>query len=77
MDSNNTTIKFLKLKPTDGKYFNLYVANELLSCPELPCISLPLKKKMTEAIYEILSMLRFIARLKISIPAVSFTRKRT
>ncbi|MEK7289619.1 MAG: ATP-binding protein [Planctomycetota bacterium] len=53
MDSNNTTIKFLKLKPTDGKYFNLYVANELLSCPELPCISLPLKKKMTEAIYEI------------------------
>lgn len=53
MDSNNTTIKFLKLKPTDGKYFNLYVANELLSRPELPCISLPLKKKMTEAIYEI------------------------
>src|SRR3989304_1662596 len=53
MDSNNTTIKFLKLKPTDGKYFNLYVVNELLSRPELPYISLPLKRKMTEAIYEI------------------------
>ncbi len=53
IDINNTTIKFLKLKPTDGKYFHLFVTNELLSRPELPCISLPLKKKMTEAIYEI------------------------
>lgn len=53
IDVNNTTIKFLKLKPTDGKYFQLFVTNELLSRPELPCISLPLKKKMTEAIYEI------------------------
>lgn len=53
IDINNTTIKFLKLKPTDGKYFYLFVTNELLSRPELPCISLPLKKKMTEAIYEI------------------------
>ncbi|MFO0793046.1 MAG: hypothetical protein U0586_03180 [Candidatus Brocadiaceae bacterium] len=53
VDINNTTIKFLKLKPTDGKYFHLFVTNELLSRPELPCISLPLKKKMTEAIYEI------------------------
>lgn len=53
IDVNNTTIKFLKLKPTDGKYFHLFVTNELLNRPELPCISLPLKKKMTEAIYEI------------------------
>ena len=52
-DSNNTTIKFLKLKPTDGRFFNRYVVDELLVRPELPGMSAMLKKKITESIYEI------------------------
>jgi hypothetical protein len=52
-DTHNTTIKYLKLKPTDGRYFHGYVVNELLLRPELPSMSTALKKKITESIYEI------------------------
>jgi len=52
-DINFTTIKYLKLKATDGRFFNAYVVNELLNRPELPEMTLQLKKKITESIYEI------------------------
>jgi hypothetical protein len=52
-DSYNTTIRFLKLKPTDGKYFNKYVVEELLRRTELPKMSELVKERMGEAIYEI------------------------
>jgi len=52
-DSYHTTIRFLKLKPTDGKFFNQYVIEELIRRTELPKMSGPVKEKMAEAIYEI------------------------
>lgn len=53
IDNYHTTIKFLKLKPTDGKFFKRYVIEELIGRSELPQMSDLLKEKMTEAIYEI------------------------
>ncbi|MDR2836081.1 MAG: ATP-binding protein [Bacteroidales bacterium] len=53
IDSNNTTIKFQKLTPEDGKYFNSYVINELINRSELPKMSIAVKEKIVEAIYEI------------------------
>jgi hypothetical protein len=53
VDNHHTTIRYLKLKPTDGKYFNSYVINELLGRTELPRMSLGVKDKMAEIIYEI------------------------
>lgn len=52
-DTNNTTIKYLKLKPTDTRFFHQYVLNELLNRSELPSLTGDLKKKMAESIYEI------------------------
>lgn len=52
-DSNHTTIKYQKLKPSDGKYFKKYVIEELIGRGELPKMSSALKEKMVEAIYEI------------------------
>lgn len=52
-DSNHTTIKYQKLKPSDGKYFKKYVIEELIGRDELPNMSLLLKEKIVEAIYEI------------------------
>jgi hypothetical protein len=52
-DTNHTTIKYQKLKPTDGKYFKKYVIEELIGRDELPNMSAALKEKMVEAIYEI------------------------
>ena len=53
IDNNRTTIRFLKLKLTDGKYFNNYVVEELIGRTELPKMSSLVKEKVTEAIYEI------------------------
>lgn len=53
IDLNQTTIKFQKLKPTDGKYFKTYVIKELIGRNELPYMSCPLKERIVEAIYEI------------------------
>ena len=52
-DSHHTTIRFLKLKLTDGKYFNSYVVDELIGRAELPKMSDLVKEKITETIYEI------------------------
>ena len=52
-DVNDTTIKYLKLKPSEGRYFNSYVMDELLSRADLPEMSKELKKKIAESIYEI------------------------
>jgi anti-sigma regulatory factor (Ser/Thr protein kinase) len=52
-DNHHTTIRFLKLKPTDGKFFNSYVSNELLGRAELPKMSEGAKNKIAEALYEI------------------------
>jgi hypothetical protein len=52
-DSNHTTIKYLKLKPIDGKYFKDYIFDELLGRNELPNMSQGVKNKIAEAIYEI------------------------
>lgn len=53
LDNHHTTIRFLKLKLTDGKFFNNYVVEELIGRSELPNMSPLVKEKMTEAIYEI------------------------
>jgi hypothetical protein len=53
VDTNHTTIKFQKLKPTDGKYFKTYVIEELVGRDELPEMSKGVKEKMVESIYEI------------------------
>ncbi len=45
-----SAIRFLKLKPTDGKYFNKYIFNELIGNTELPPLA---KESMAQAIYEI------------------------
>lgn len=52
-DNNNTTIKFLKLKPADSRFFNSYVVDELLKRPEMPSMSSALVKRIAESIYEI------------------------
>lgn len=54
-DVNNTTIKFQKLKPTDGKYFKNYVIEELIEghIANLPTMTDGVKEKIVEGIYEI------------------------
>ena len=55
VDSNKTTIKYRKLKPTDGKFFKNYVIKELIEghVVELLTMSNGVKEKIVEAIYEI------------------------
>jgi hypothetical protein len=55
IDINNTTIKFQKLKLTDGKYFKQYVIEELIEgrIVDLPTMSNAVKEKIVEGIYEI------------------------
>ena len=53
MDNHHTTIRFLKLKSSDGKYFNNYIVHDLIGRAELPQMSDLVKAKITEAIYEI------------------------
>ncbi len=52
IDNHHTTISFLKLKISDGKFFNNYVIDELIGRTELPKMSDAVKDKMAEAIYE-------------------------
>lgn len=51
-DNKKTAIRYLKLQPSDSKFFNSYITDELINHPELPSLSAPLKKKITESIYE-------------------------
>lgn len=55
IDVHNTTIKFQKLKPSDGKYFKNYVIEELIEghTTDLPRMSEGVKERILEAIYEI------------------------
>lgn len=54
-DYHKTTIKFQKVKPTDGRYFKNYVTRELIDehNTDLPRLSPELKENIVEAIYEI------------------------
>ena len=52
IDTHHTTIKFQKLTPHDGKYFNKYVVEELIGRTELPKMSEAVKEKIVESIYE-------------------------
>ena len=52
VDTNHTTIRFQKLKPTDGRYFKSYVIEEFIGRQELPGMSSAVKEKIVEAIYE-------------------------
>ncbi|HNW81503.1 MAG TPA: ATP-binding protein [bacterium] len=52
IDINRTTVEYLKLKKSDGRYFQQYVFSELLNRQELPEMTAELKKKITESIYE-------------------------
>lgn len=52
-DRNDTTIKYLKLKPVESRYFNSYIITELLSRSVLPEMTDALRKKIAESIYEI------------------------
>ena len=52
-DKNHTTVRYLKLKASDSRYFGDYVMNELLSKQDFPNMSEGLKQKIFESIYEI------------------------
>lgn len=52
-DVNGTAIKYLKLKPTESRFFNSYIINELLSRSAFPSMTDELRKKIAESIYEI------------------------
>ena len=41
------------MKPDDGRYFREYVSTQFLNRPELPNMSVGLRKKMTEAMLEL------------------------
>jgi len=51
-DTYHTTIKYLKLKPTDSRFFNNYVQTDLFNRAELPQMSEAVKKKISESILE-------------------------
>jgi predicted acetyltransferase len=51
-DNYHTTIKYLKLKPTDSRYFSHYVETELFGRNEMPDMSKEVKKKISESIFE-------------------------
>ncbi|MBX9597779.1 MAG: hypothetical protein K2X04_04295 [Burkholderiales bacterium] len=52
IDSNHTVIRYLKLQPSDSRYFNDYIAKYLINHHEMPDLSSALKRKITESIYE-------------------------
>lgn len=51
-DTYHTTIKYLKLKPTDSRYFSDYVHKDLLNRNELPTMSKAVHEKVAESIHE-------------------------
>lgn len=55
IDDKNTTIRFQKLKPKDGKFFKNYVIEELIEghTNDLPNMSAGVKERIVEGIYEI------------------------
>lgn len=53
LDVNNTTIKYLKLKPSESRFFNAYIMDELLSRTALPGMTDGLRREIAKSIYEI------------------------
>ena len=51
-DTYHTTIKYLKLKTTDGRFFSDYVENQLLIREEFPTMSDAVQEKISQSIYE-------------------------
>ncbi|MDY0181335.1 ATP-binding protein [Aliarcobacter skirrowii] len=51
-DTYHTTIKYLKLKTTDGRFFSDYVENQLLIREEFPTMSDAVHEKISQSIYE-------------------------
>ncbi|MFA7610672.1 MAG: ATP-binding protein [Sulfurimonas sp.] len=51
-DTNHTTIEYKKLKPSDTRYFNQYLEDELLSRAEFPNMSEAVHDKINESIQE-------------------------
>jgi len=52
IDTYHTTIRFQKLTPTAGRYFKMYVIEELIGRTELPKMTDAVKEKIVESIYE-------------------------
>lgn len=52
-DGYGTTIPYVKLKPEDSRYFHGYLQKHLFNRPEMPNMSIALRKKMSEAILEL------------------------
>lgn len=52
-DNHTTTISYQKIKPEDSRYFHHYVQTQLFGRPELPVMSDSLRRKMTEAVFEL------------------------
>lgn len=52
-DNNHTTIPFQKLTPTDGRFFKLYVTNELIGRDEFPNMSHRVREILIDRIYEL------------------------
>ena len=52
-DTYHTAIPYQVLSVDDDRYFNNYVFREFISKPELPDMTVALKKRLTESIYEI------------------------
>lgn len=51
-DTFNTTIEYKKLKPTDTRYFNTYLEEELLTRNEFPNMTEYVHEKISESIQE-------------------------
>ncbi|MDD4205107.1 MAG: ATP-binding protein [Candidatus Delongbacteria bacterium] len=53
IDDRHSTIEYLKIKPTDGRFFNSYIIDEFINRSEMPEMTGALKKKIAESIYEL------------------------
>ncbi|OHE16082.1 MAG: ATP-binding protein [Sulfurimonas sp. RIFOXYD2_FULL_37_8] len=51
-DTNHTTIEYKKIKPSDTRYFNQYLEDELLNRTEFPNMSEAVHDKISESIQE-------------------------
>jgi len=51
-DTYHTTIEYKKLKPSDSRYFNLYLEDDLLTRSEFPNMSDAVHEKINESIQE-------------------------
>lgn len=51
-DTFHTTIEYKKLKPSDSRYFNQYLEDELLNRSEFPAMSDAVHEKINESIHE-------------------------